>query len=114
MSSSGRLVAFAPAPFLTVTVERATGGGDEVHLHVGGQGFWTARLAAELGAEVILCTSLGGESGFVVGRLLEAEPFVVDAAHVTAANGVYIHDRRSGNDTRRGDGTGVARSARGR
>ena len=38
----------------------------EVHLHAGGQGFWVARLAATLGAEVRLCCALGGEPGRVL------------------------------------------------
>jgi hypothetical protein len=33
----------------------------EVHLHAGGQGFWVARLAKRLRADVVLCCALGGE-----------------------------------------------------
>ena len=53
---------FAPSPLLTITIEPGTDR-PEVHLHAGGQGFWVARLAATLGAEVTLCCALGGEPG---------------------------------------------------
>ena len=60
-----RVCVFAPAPLLTVTIEsKADGSGDdEIHVHAGGQGFWIARLVAELGVEVVLCGSFGGETG---------------------------------------------------
>ncbi len=59
-ATTARVAAFAPAPILTVTIDP---GSDrpEVHLHSGGQGFWVARMATNLGAEVALCCSLGGE-----------------------------------------------------
>ena len=70
---AGRLAVFAPSPVLTVTIE-AGPDRPEVHLHPGGQGFWVARMAANLGAEVVLCCPLGGEPGRVLWGLLEAEP----------------------------------------
>jgi 1-phosphofructokinase len=90
-----RVAVFSPSPLLTVTVEP---GSDrpEVHLHPGGQGFWVARMAANLGADVVLCCALGGEPGRVLSGLLEAEPLTVRAADADTANGVYVHDRRSG------------------
>jgi 1-phosphofructokinase len=86
---------FAPSPLLTVTIEP---GADrpEVHLHPGGQGFWVARLAATLGAEVVLCCGLGGEPGRVLRGLIEAEPLTLRAVDARTPNGVYVHDRRSG------------------
>lgn len=51
---TGLIAVFAPSPLLTITIELATDR-PEVHLHAGGQGFWVARLAATLGAEVTLC-----------------------------------------------------------
>jgi 1-phosphofructokinase len=86
---------FAPSPLLTVTIEP---GADrpEVHLHPGGQGSWVARMAANLGAEVVLCCALGGEPGRVLWGLLEAEPLTLRAADAETPNGVYVHDRRSG------------------
>jgi 1-phosphofructokinase len=88
---------FAPAPLLTVTIERPAGGGpDEIHLHAGGQGIWQARMIAALGAPVVFCTALGGESGRVLRALIAAEnvePLVVET---TSGNGAYVHDRRGG------------------
>jgi 1-phosphofructokinase len=94
-ATSGRIAVFAPSPILTVTIER---GADrpEVHLHPGGQGFWVARMAANLGAEVILCCALAGEPGRVLAGLIEAEPLVLRGADGGTSNGVYVHDRRSG------------------
>ena len=92
---AGRIVVFAPSPLLTVTIEP---GGDrpEVHLHAGGQGFWVARLAATLGAEVVLCSALGGEPGRVLDGLIAGERLTQRAACANTPNGVYVHDRRSG------------------
>ena len=44
---AGRIAVFTPSPLLTVTIELGTDR-PEVHLHAGGQGFWVARLAAEV------------------------------------------------------------------
>lgn len=86
---------FAPSPILTVTIER---GPDrpEVHLHPGGQGFWVARMAANLGGQVTLCCALGGEPGRVLAALIESEPLVLRSADGATSNGVYVHDRRTG------------------
>ena len=94
----GRLAVFAPSPLLTITIEP---GSDrpEVHLHAGGQGVWAARLAATLGAEVMLCCALGGEPGRVLRGLIEAEAVNLRAAAGGTPNGVYIHDRRGGERT---------------
>ena len=90
------LVVFAPSPILTITVEAGAQDGGDIHLHAGGQGFWVARMAASLGAEVSLCCALGGETGRVLRALIAAEEVVVQAVQSEAANGAYIHDRRSG------------------
>jgi 1-phosphofructokinase len=97
-----RVAVLAPSPYLTVTIESAPNGDDEVHLHAGGQGFWVARLATELGADVTLCTALGGESGDVVGHLLGLQPIELVATN-GGANGVYVHDRRGGERREVGD-----------
>ena len=47
-------------------------------MHAGGQGFWVARLAATLGADVMLCCALGGEPGRVLQGLIEAEPLTLE------------------------------------
>ncbi len=91
----GRIAVFAPSPVLTITAE-AGPGQPEIHLHAGGQGFWVARMAALLGAEVTLCCTLGGESGRVLRPVVEAEAVSVNSVDPGTANGVYIHDRRSG------------------
>jgi 1-phosphofructokinase len=53
-------------------------------------------MAANLGAEVVLCCGLGGEPGLVLWGLMEAEPLTVRAVDALTPNGVYVHDRRSG------------------
>ena len=93
--AGGRIAVFAPSPLLTVTIEPGTDR-PEVHLHAGGQGFWVARLAATLGAEVVFCCALGGEPGRVLRGLIEAQSLTLRAASARLPNGVYIHDRRSG------------------
>jgi 1-phosphofructokinase len=87
---------FAPAPLVTVTIERDRSGLDDVHFHVGGQGFWIGRLLAELGLDVVLCGSFGGEPGRIAYDLLDDAQLMVRAVWVSATNGAYVHDRRSG------------------
>jgi 1-phosphofructokinase len=93
-----RVCVFAPAPLLTVTIEKTpnTGQSDEVHLHAGGQGFWIARLVAELGVDVVLCGSFGGETGRVARALINDEGINVRGIDARGFNGAYVHDRRSG------------------
>ena len=88
----GRVAIFAPHPLLTITVERR-GDGDDVHLHAGGQGVWVNRMAAELGAEPILCGFAGGETGEVLRGLLPGARRLVTTASRT---GCYVVDRRNG------------------
>ncbi|NUO61569.1 MAG: phosphofructokinase [Hamadaea sp.] len=88
---------FAPAPQLTVTVERPSRGGtDEIHLHAGGQGVWQARMIASLGAQVVFCTALGGEAGQVLSTLIESEGIEPRVVETNSATGAYVHDRRGG------------------
>jgi 1-phosphofructokinase len=86
---------FAPTPVLTVTIEAGERDA-ELHIHPGGQGFWVARLMAELGVHVRLCASLGGETGEVLRGLLTGEDLELRMVRVGGANGAYVHDRRSG------------------
>ncbi|MGN6275583.1 MAG: 1-phosphofructokinase family hexose kinase [Solirubrobacterales bacterium] len=82
---------------LSITIEALTAeGGDDIHLHAAGQGVWVARMAAELGAEPVLCGFIGGEVGGVLRPLLEALPIELRLVETAAASGAYIHDRRSG------------------
>lgn len=87
---------FAPSPVVTVTVERGSAGGSEIHFHGGGQGFWVARMAAVLGAEVTLCVPLGGETGRVLRALVAGHNIDVRSVATQGWNGAYVHDRRSG------------------
>ena len=91
----GKIAVFAPSPILTITIERGAER-PEVHLHAGGQGIWVARLAATLGAEVVICSALGGEPGHVLRGLIDSDLPELRAAAAGVANGVYIHDRRGG------------------
>ena len=93
---SPSLTVFAPSPLLTITVEAADTSRQEIHLHAGGQGFWVARMAALLGAEVSLCCALGGESGAVLRGLIARENVELLSVECAASNGVYIHARRNG------------------
>lgn len=86
---------FAPAPEFTVTVEDRCGVPD-LHLHVGSQGVWQARVIASLGVRVALVTALGGETGTVLRALLADEVPELVAQDVSARNGGYVHDRRDG------------------
>jgi 1-phosphofructokinase len=86
-----RVVVFGPDPLLTVAIERRADGGDELHLHAGGQGVWVARMAAELGGDPVLCGFVGGETGEVVRGVLPGTPRLVASA---ARSGCCVADRR--------------------
>jgi 1-phosphofructokinase len=90
-----RVAVFGPHPLLTVTVE-ARGERDDVHLHAGGQGVWVSRMAAELGAEPVLCGFAGGEPGAVLRGLLGAMPFATRLVPTATASGCLVIDRRTG------------------
>ncbi len=96
MSARSRVVIFAPHPLLTVTLEQEGPEREQVHFHVGGQGVWVARMAACLGAEPVLCGFLGGESGELMGGLLEKLTGQLRLVHTASASGCYVTDRRSG------------------
>jgi 1-phosphofructokinase len=86
----------APWPIFTVTVESGPEGADDIYFHAGGQGFWVARMIANLGGRPILCGPIGGESGIVVRALVEAEGIDLHAIPIRGWNGGYVHDRRGG------------------
>lgn len=90
-----RVVIFAPSPLLTVTVEDH-GGGEDLHLHAGGQGVWQARMLRRMGIDVTMCCALIGESGRVLRHLLEDEGLTVAAVDAAGRGGGYVHDRRGG------------------
>ncbi len=89
------VVIFAPLPVLTVTVEDRSGEAD-IHVHAGGQGVWQSRMMSSLGVPVVLCSALGGETGDVLGHLLPICDVTLRVVPVSARNGSYVHDRRSG------------------
>jgi 1-phosphofructokinase len=92
-----RVAVFGPHPLLSVTVEALSDeGGDDIHLHAAGQGVWVARMAAELGAETVLCGFIGGETGTVLRPLLERLPIELRLVETAGPSGSYLHDRRSG------------------
>lgn len=90
---------FGPSPLLTITVEGTVergAEGSEIHLHAGGQGFWIARMLAQLGLRADLAMPLGGEVGRILETLVSAEGVGIRTATATRGNGAYIHDRRAG------------------
>jgi len=92
-----RVAIFSPNPMVSIAIESFSAeGGDDIHVHPAGQGVWVARMAAELGAEPVLCGFIGGEVGTVLRPLLEEMPVELRLVETTAASGIYVHDRRSG------------------
>src|SRR5688572_2333959 len=85
-----------PSPLCTVTIEDISGADPEVHFHAGGQGVWVSRMLGVLGQQAILCSPLGGESGFVLRALIEEEGIELRAVATRGSNGCYVHDRRGG------------------
>ena len=53
-------------------------------------------MISTLGVPVVLCATLGGETGDVLGHLLPSEGVELRAVHVDSRNGGYVHDRRDG------------------
>jgi 1-phosphofructokinase len=95
--ANGRVAVFGPHPMLSITIESLTAeGGDDIHVHAAGQGVWVARMAAELGADAILCGFIGGEAGTALRPLLEQLPVELRLIETAAASGCYLHDRRGG------------------
>jgi 1-phosphofructokinase len=94
--SAPNVCVFAPAPILTVVIERGTGDAGELHIHPGGQGFWVARMLTHLGASTTLVTPLGGETGDVFGHLISDHGVDVRTVEVAEPTGAYVHDRRAG------------------
>jgi len=89
------VVIFAPSPVLSITVEEHADAGD-VHVHAGGQGVWQARMLLSMGRSVELCSVLSGETGRVLGHLLDEEGIRVHSVFRNARGGVEMHDRRGG------------------
>lgn len=97
MDRKPRVAIFSPNPMVSIAIESfSADGGDDIHIHPAGQGVWVARMAAELGAEPVLCGFIGGEVGKVLRPLLEEMPIELRLVETSEASGAYIHDRRSG------------------
>ncbi|MEU8336146.1 1-phosphofructokinase family hexose kinase [Micromonospora tulbaghiae] len=93
-----KVMVFAPAPLLTVTIEQQ-GEATELHLHPGGQGVWQTRMISALGVPVTMCVGLGGEVGDAVRKLLDDEDVTVRVVRRESGTGWYVHDRRDGERT---------------
>jgi 1-phosphofructokinase len=93
-----KVALFAPHPLLTVTIEMEGTERQQIHFHAGGQGAWAARMVAHMGATPVLCGFLGGESGELLGGLLEQaiSPGEMRIVKSSAASGCYVTDRREG------------------
>jgi 1-phosphofructokinase len=93
--SDARVMVFAPAPQLTVTIEQQHDA-PELHVHPGGQGIWQTRMITSLGAEVVLCAAVGGEVGRVLKPLLDFKGVSLRTVPRETGSGWYVHDRRGG------------------
>lgn len=89
---------FAPSLYLTVTVEERDGWHEagEVHLHPGGQGFWIARMLAELGGNPVLCGPVGGEVGAVLAAIVPTWGVEFEPVWTRRASPCRVTDRREG------------------
>jgi 1-phosphofructokinase len=96
MTSKPKVAVFSPNPMVSIAIESfSSEGGDDIHIHPAGQGVWVARMAAELGADPVLCGFVGGEVGTVLRPLLEEMAIDLRLVETAQASGTYIHDRRS-------------------
>jgi 1-phosphofructokinase len=95
-SGANRIAVFAPNPLLSVTIEARGGAGDDIHMHPAGQGVWLSRMAAELGAEPVVCGFLGGETGRLLKTLLSGLDCELRLVETAGASGCYVMDRRGG------------------
>lgn len=87
---------FAPSLLVTVTIESGLDEFDEMHFHMGGQGYWVARMVKELGERPILCAPVGGETGQVVRGLVGSTRIDFSPVNVVNSSPGYVHDRREG------------------
>lgn len=68
----------------------------EVTFHAGGQGYWIANMAAELGAATRICCPIGGRSGQLVRALLADEMAHVVGTPAHRSNSVWISEGPDG------------------
>jgi 1-phosphofructokinase len=97
----------APFVSLMVSIARPREAGDgegpeappprtEVTFHAGGQGYWIANMAAELGAATRVCCPVGGRSGDMVRALLTDELANVVGIPAHRSNAVWISEGPDG------------------
>ncbi|MCL3861414.1 PfkB family carbohydrate kinase [Actinotalea sp. K2] len=95
--SRPRVLVLAATPLLSLVIEPTPpDDAPQVHLHLGGQGLWLARMASVLEADVVVCGPFGGESGEVLAHLVEHEGIGVRPTPYAGANGTSILDHRDG------------------
>lgn len=95
-SETPTVCVFAPSVLVTVTVESAGEDFDDIHFHMGGQGYWVARLIRELGERPILVAPVGGEAGQVMRGLLRSTGLDFAPVTIQGPSPGYVHDRRRG------------------
>ncbi|HEX2154588.1 MAG TPA: PfkB family carbohydrate kinase [Acidimicrobiia bacterium] len=98
-SETPTVCVFAPSVLVTVTVETGNDEFDEMHFHLGGQGYWIARMIRELGERPVLVAPVGGEAGQVVRGLVRSSGIDFAPVTIEGASPSYIHDRRDGERT---------------
>lgn len=98
-SETPTVCVFAPSMLVTVTVERGGDEFDDIHFHLGGQGYWVARLVRELGERPILVAPIGGEAGQVIRGLIRSTGLDFAPVTIQGASPGYLHDRREGERT---------------
>jgi fructose-1-phosphate kinase PfkB-like protein len=77
-------------PVVAVRIERT------VTLSAAGQGVWAGRVAAMLGADVVLCGFAGGGTGRVLTSLLAQEPLDARLVPCGSETGRFVQDLRHG------------------
>jgi len=95
-SDTPTVCVFSPSLLVTVTVESGSSDFDEIHFHMGGQGYWIARMVRELEERPILCAPVGGETGRVIRGLVRSTGFDFSPVELANASAAYVHDRRNG------------------
>lgn len=95
-SETPTVCVFAPSILVTVTMEPDVDEFADIHFHVGGQGYWVARLVRELGERPILVAPVGGEAGQVVRGLVRGDGMDFAPVNLEGDSPAYVHDRRDG------------------
>lgn len=86
---------FNPSPVLQISLG-SDAPGDTVRLAASGQGVWVARAALAMGADVTLCSLVGGDIGTAMAALLDGLGAQTRLLHAQATSGCYVVDRRNG------------------